>query len=93
LPEAIRELESPGRGESQMSDERAELADRIERAIADKLRMWAINVEVTDETIALQGGVRTEQEYHQAMEVAHQLAGKRGVIDQIIVRQEPTTHE
>jgi len=76
-----------------MSDERAELADRIERAIADKLRMWAIKVEVTDETLALQGAVRTQQEYHQAMEVAHEMAGKRGVLDQIVVRQAPTTHE
>ena len=76
-----------------MGDERAELADQIERAIANKLRMWAINVEVTDETVVLQGGVRTSQEYHQAMDVAHELAGKRGVIAEIIVRQEPTTHE
>jgi len=58
-----------------MGDERAELADQIERAIANKLRMWAINVEVTDETVVLQGGVRTSQEYHQAMDVAHELAG------------------
>ena len=45
-----------------MGDERAELADQIERAIANKLRMWAIHVEVTDETVVLQGGVRTSQE-------------------------------
>lgn len=75
--------------ENAIPQEDPELADRIQRELAVELKIWAIRVVVSGDNIYLQGAVRSRQEYAHAMEVAHRLADRRAVIDQLTVEAQP----